>query len=143
LSDQDFFFDDEEAEAAEETEAKKPAAKRGTASKTASTSASKPAPKAAAKAAPASSGSFFDQQVSVAIASLIGVIALLVGIIGGYMLAGPSTPVAPSAGTTQTTPGAVAPQLSPDQLNSGQLPAGHPAVGGAGATPSKPATPGK
>lgn len=141
--DQDFFSEGEESESKTE----KPAAK-GTSAKTSSSKpaskavAAKVAPKPAAKA-PASS-SFFDQQISVAMASLVAIVALLVGVIGTMLFVGtPSTTTTP-ANSFQGTGGAAAPQLTPDQLNSGQLPAGHPAIPGTSTpTGSSPATSGK
>ncbi len=112
MSDQDFFFDEEDG-------AKQPAK---------ATSAAKSKPVAARPAAP-TRASFFEQSVSMSIAALMAVIALLVGVIVGFVI--------PTGGTTPpvtTTTGAVAtetaPQLSEDQLKSGELPAGHPDLGG-------------
>ncbi len=106
MSEQDFFFD-EEADA-------KPAPKK--ASATNGTSAP-------------SNGSFFAQDISVAIAALMAVIALLLGVIVGVLI--------PSGGTTSgvstSAPASIsepAPQLTPDQLDSGELPAGHPDLSG-------------
>jgi hypothetical protein len=118
LSDQDFFFDDEEADDSAKTEDKKPAAKTGSASKPAPKVAAKPAPKPAEKAeqaAPAESGSFFDQNVTMAMAALIAVIALLVGVIGGFLLGG-SNAATEVPTSSAVTPGATtAPQLTPEQ----------------------------
>jgi hypothetical protein len=147
LSDQDFFFEDEEADTTEKTEAKKPAAKNGAASKAAPKAASKPVVKAepAEKAEQAASGSFFDQSVTMAMASLIAVIALLVGVIGGFLLGGSNTAGEVPASSAVAPAGTTAPQLTPEQMNSGKLPQGHPTVGaGAGAAAgSKAATAGK
>jgi hypothetical protein len=122
VSDQDFFFDEDE----------KPAKSAGT-----------PAPKKTGS--PASTGGSGSpakspdadapaQMVSMTIAILIGVIGILLGaVIGlfvGKSMAVPSAAVTPSAGAgTGTTQ--QAPQLTPEQLQGGQLPSGHPAVGGA------------
>jgi hypothetical protein len=66
------------------------------------------------------------------IAILIGVIGILLGaVIGlfvGKSMAAPSVAVTPGAGTGTTQQ---APQLTPEQLQGGELPAGHPSVGGA------------
>ncbi len=110
MSDQDFFFDEEDDA--------KPAAKGGSKAATGAKGARAPRPAAA------SGGDFFAQSVSMAVTSLVAVIALLVGLIVGILI--------PSGGTTPQTasPAAtVAPTLTEDQLNSGQLPAGHPPVG--------------
>ena len=71
------------------------------------------------------------------VAALIGVVALLLGVIIGIVIpsGGDSTP-APTA----TTGGVSAPQLSPEQLESGSLPEGHPDVGDAAPEGSAPAT---
>jgi len=73
------------------------------------------------------------------IAILIGVIGILLGaVIGlfiGKSLAVPTAAVVPAA----TTTGQSAPQLTPEQLQGGQLPKGHPAIGGAGAATGTPA----
>jgi hypothetical protein len=120
VSDQDFFFDEED----------KPAKDAGSASKKAGTSPSRSGSgstpsKSAASAAPA-------QTVSMTIAILIGVIGILLGaVIGlfvGKSMAVPTVAVTPGAGTGTTQQ---APQLTPEQLQGGQLPAGHPSVGGA------------
>jgi len=120
VSDQDFFFDEEDDA--------KPAAKGG--SKTASGSKGARAPQPAA--APGSS--FFTQSVTMAVTSLVAVIALLVGLIVGILIpTGGATPQTASPAAT------VAPTLTEDQLNSGELPAGHPPVSGV-ATESAEAT---
>lgn len=105
MSDQDFFFDEEETEAPAKPEKK----------------ASSPG-RAKPSAAPAQQ-QFFQQSVSMTVASLVAVIALLLGVIVGFLI-----PRGPS--TTATDTGAVAPQLSPEQLQSGQLPPGHPDISG-------------
>jgi hypothetical protein len=126
VSDQDFFFDEEDdAKPAAKGGSKVPA---GPKAPTGAKGARAPQPAAA------SGGDFFAQSVSMAVTSLVAVIALLVGLIVGILI--------PSGGTTPQTasPAAtVAPTLSEDQLNSGELPAGHPDVSGA-ATESATAT---
>lgn len=127
MSDQDFFFDEEE-------DAKPKAASKAT------SGSKKPVPSKAA--APAPAGTFFAQNVSMTVAALMAVIALLLGVIIGIVIPTGSTtvpPVTSSAGTD------AAPVLSDDQLNSGELPAGHPdisgmATGSAGATGSADTT---
>jgi len=110
VSDQDFFFDEEDG-------AKPPVKASGTAK-------AKPA---APAQTPRGGGSFFEQSVSMSIAALMTVIALLVGVIIGFVIptGGTTPPVATTTGVTTST----APQLSEDQLNSGELPAGHPDLG--------------
>jgi hypothetical protein len=73
------------------------------------------------------------------VASLLVVCALLIGTIVGLMVGqsrATSTADLPSASPAAGN----APQLTPDQLNSGQLPAGHPSIGSQTATGSKTAT---
>jgi hypothetical protein len=128
VSDQDFFFDEDE----------KPA-KSQSKSASANKPASSPA-KGGSKNAPAAPA----QSVTYSIAALIGIAALLLGIIVGILLpinVGGAQTATPDAGLTQT--GAVqAPQLTPEQMQNGQLPPGHPSVGGStGATGSATTTP--
>lgn len=116
MSDQDFFFDEDE-QPKKEAAKPAPAAKKG---------ASAPAK----TAAPAASGV---QSVSMTVTALVGVIALLAGVIIGIVLpvGGGSEPV-PTSVTAPTTGagGSSAPQLTPEQLQGGELPAGHPDIGG-------------
>lgn len=117
MSDQDFFFDEED----DAKPAAKVASKATAGSKAASGSKGGRAPQPVA----ASGGSFFAQSVSMAITSLVAVIALLVGLIIGILIpSGSATPETASPAAT------VAPTLTEDQLNSGELPAGHPPVSG-------------
>ncbi|MHB9002750.1 MAG: hypothetical protein ACYC6C_01620 [Coriobacteriia bacterium] len=113
--DQDFFFDEEET-VVEEKPVAAPKAKTTTAVSTT-------AP--AGVAVPAGDA----QSVTMTVAALIGVVALLVGVIIGIVI-----PVGGSTGTVPqpTTPGtnATAPQLSEDQLQGGELPQGHPDISG-------------
>ncbi|MBA4370907.1 MAG: hypothetical protein C0418_04940 [Coriobacteriaceae bacterium] len=113
MSDQDFFFDEEEKPVA-------PAKGAMTGAKTVAKGAAQPV---SAVGVP-----FFDQSVSMTVASLAAVCALLLGVIVGFAVkpAGISVPAAVSGGTG----GAGAPQLSEEQLGSGQLPAGHPDIAG-------------
>lgn len=114
MSDQDFFFDEEE----------KPAAP----AKGGNTGAKAPA-RAAAPAASATGIAFFDQSVSMAVATLAAVCALLLGVIVGYAVK-PAAVTVPNTSGAATGSGAAAPQLTEEQLGSGQLPAGHPDIGG-------------
>lgn len=120
MSDQDFFFDEDE----------------------------QPTPARVAKAAPEADETQAvvsvagAQGISMAVASLIGVIALLAGVIVGVLLPIGNAPSA-TTGTVATTPsvpggtggtggtggGSTAPQLTPEQLKGGELPAGHPDIG--------------
>ncbi len=114
MSDQDFFFDDDEKTATED----KPKAERAR-------SAQPSRGQAAAQAAVPVTA----QSVSVTIAALMSVCALLVGVIIGLVI--PSGPTAQvGGGTSGLTGGSGAPPgpLTPDQL-SGPLPEGHPEIG--------------
>jgi len=130
VSDQDFFFDEDEKPAA-----KAPVKKAGGA-----TGAARASKVAAPAAEPASTVA----TVTMAVAILIGVIGILIGAIGGIFIGRglASTTVASPAATAPAAPGtgteAGAPQLSPEQLQ-GDLPSGHPAIGSGAAT----TTPGK
>ncbi|MDZ4178398.1 MAG: hypothetical protein U1E29_04075 [Coriobacteriia bacterium] len=120
MSDQDFFFDEDETSA--ETNAGASTAKR-------ETEASKPAARVASPAAAI-------QSVSMMVAVLIGVVALLAGVIIGILI--PSgTPNVPAPNTIGGGAAAPAPQLSPEQLQGGDLPPGHPPLDsmGDGAAP--------
>lgn len=137
MSDQDFFFDEEETAEAGTKETAKPSAKtESKAAPAARKPAPKPAPKPAAAAPAGGSPSFFEQQVSITVASLMTVIGLLLGVIVGFLVApdgGTVTTAAPAA-TTATDSGATAPQLTDEQLSSGALPEGHPDIGSATTT---------
>jgi hypothetical protein len=144
VSEQDFFFD-------EEPDAKTPAAK-GPASKAAAPKASKQTPsdsgKPASKAVPVveASPSEADQSTTWAVASLLGVVGLLLGAILGFLLGnslpGTTTSTTPAPAAV-TAPGAAPSTLTSEQINSGELPAGHPPIdasGTAGATGSADTT---
>ena len=127
MSDQDFFFDEDEKPAKSQSKnapAKKPA--------------SSPA-QGSNKSAPAA-----EQSITYTVAALLGVAALLLGVIIGVLIPvniGGSQTATPDAGLTQTG-AAPAPQLTPEQMQSGQLPPGHPSVGGStSATGSATTTP--
>ena len=113
MSDQDFFFDEDEQPA--KATAKAPASSQA---------------KGGAAQSAASGGS--GQSVSLMVTVLVGVIAallgMIIGIFVGQSLAGPSVPAATTAPIEQQA----APQLTPEQLQGGELPEGHPDVGGAG-----------
>ena len=113
MSDQDFFFDEEDAPAS--APAPRPSSQPARSASPARTTHA---------AAPASGASFFEQSVTMAIAALMTVIGLLVGVIIGFVIAPSGTsPVSSPAGGTSVAPG-----LSQDQLQSGELPEGHPPI---------------
>lgn len=114
MSDQDFFFDDEEQS---EPKAKEAAPKQ-TGKATAQGSASPSA--------------LSGIELTWTVTGLIAVVALLLGVIVGYAIPKSGNTV----GTVQTgSAGQTAPQLTPEQMSSGQLPAGHPDIGGAAGAP--------
>ena len=118
MSDQDFFFDDDEAPA------EKPAAK--SAAKPAGAKAQTSAPRTKTAAVPAGA-----QSVTMTVAALIGVVALLVGIIIGILIptGGPQVAAPPSSGVPgMGTGGTQAPPLSEQDLQ-GEIPPGHPPIG--------------
>lgn len=130
MSDKDFFFDEDET--LEGTSAEAPAATGN--ERTRTSRAGRAAPAAAAP-------TFGTQSVSMTVAALFSVVALLAGIIIGILIpAGPGRGVpAPTITGGQSTP---APQLTPEQLQSGELPPGHPPIDGSGTTtPTRGATP--
>lgn len=119
MSDQDFFFDEDEPKAD---------APKADAAPKKSTASSKPAAKAAVAAAPA------EQSVTMTVTILVGVVTALLGVIIGIFIGrGIATPAVPASTGTVTAPAGQtnAPQLTPEQLQGGELPPGHPAVGGA------------
>jgi len=133
VSDQDFFFDEDEKPAA-----KAPVKKTG--GSTPAKSTSKTAATAVAPEATAAT-------VTMTVAILIGVIGILIGAIGGIFIgrglasttvATPSATAPAATGTGTGTGTGAAPQLSPEQLQ-GDLPQGHPSIGSGAAT----TTPGK
>ena len=128
MSDQDFFFDDDE----------KTAAKSDNKAKKAGTpSTSRPAAKTGARpaAAPAAASA---QSVTMTMAILFAVIGLLLGVVIGLFI---GTTLNPSSATTANSPATVvAPTLTQEQMNAGQLPAGHPKVTGTGASTTATAT---
>ncbi len=128
VSDQDFFFDEDE----------KPAAKSGAKKGSAPAKAATPAPPAAA---PADA-----QSVTLTVAVLIGVIGILLGVVVGLFIGkGMATPAvtATDAGRRRRrcgSPQGGAPQLTQEQIQAGEMPAGHPPVGGAEASGSAETT---
>lgn len=138
MSDQDFFFDDEDAAPEKAQAVEKPSGQQRKPAK-AAPKASKPS--AVTDAQATGSGQLFEQNVTLAVAALLMVIALLIGVIIGIFvggaISGPATP-ASSITAPETTGGGNAAPLSPDQLNSGELPAGHPDIGGGGAATATP-----
>lgn len=112
MSEQDFFFDEEDA---------KPAAEESKA----------PTGKPAQPSRQARSTSFFEQDISVSIAALMAVIALLIGIIIGVLIPTGGTATGALSSPAASTGVSSAPQLTQDQINSGALPAGHPDLSGA------------
>ncbi len=119
MSDQDFFFD-------EDDQPKKDAPKSGGVKKGSGSSRT-----AAAAAAPAA-----EQSVSVTVTALVAVVAVLLGVIIGIFVGrGLATPAVPGVGAGATIEGGgatEAPQLTPEQLEGGALPEGHPEIGGGG-----------
>jgi len=116
VSDQDFFFDEDEQT-----------------TKTAPKSA--PAKKGSSGGSSSTPPSGTEQAVSITVTALVAVVAALLGVIIGLFIgrsmAAPAV-VAPAAtGTPQQQQ--AAPQLSPEQLEGGELPQGHPDISGGGA----------
>ncbi len=115
MSDQDFFFDEDEKPAT-------PAAEKPVRS-------AAPAPARATTGASANAAPLMAQSVTMMVAVMIGVVCLLAGILIGVLIpagaAGPSSPASiNNSGVVQP-----APQLSPDQIDQG-LPQGHPDISG-------------
>ncbi len=120
MSDQDFFFDEDEKPA--DKSAPKAAAKQG--SKPSASSKTTPAKGGKNASAPAGG-----VELTWTITALIGVVALLLGVIVGYAIPKSTTT---DQGAAPLVPGQVqAPQLSPEELQSGQLPPNHPNISGA------------
>lgn len=130
MSEQDFFFDDGDEKPAEESQESK-GSKGSEPKKKAPVAKSRPSRPASSQAP-----SFWSQSVNMTVTSLVALIALLMGVIVGIVLpVGSST----SADTVpDPTASAPAPSLTPEQLESGQMPEGHPDLSGMseGATPA-------
>jgi hypothetical protein len=143
VSDQDFFFDEDDAKPVEKTAPKKPSSSARTTGPRKAPASKPSASKPSARTTPAptaETGSFFDQDVNMAIAALLVVCGLLLGMALGLWI-GETRAAGAVADTGLTAPaaatgGSTAPPLTQDQLNSSQLPTGHPALGGA----TKPST---
>ena len=128
MSDQDFFFDEEDEAV---SEAPKASSKSGG---KAQAPARQAAPRQRSAAAP-SAAPAGEKQVSRTVAALMAVGALLLGVIIGFVLPGGSTGATPSTGAAAGTGSTTAPgPLTEDQLSSGQLPEGHPPIESMGAT---------
>jgi hypothetical protein len=128
VSEQDFFFD-------EEPEAKAPATKGAKAP-------AKTSPKASASA-PAAPASASGDSTSYAVVALVGVIGLLLGAILGFVLGSTLAGNSASGPTASNIPApttlGTAPQLTPEQLNTTELPAGHPVISSSGTVETTPA----
>ena len=116
MSDQDFFFDEDEQPAAKAADKGKAAPPKAPA---------KGAPAKGAKSAPAQASGGIE--LTWTITALIGVVALLLGVIIGYAI--PNSSSVETTGST-TTQQQVAPQLTPEEMQSGTLPQGHPDISG-------------
>ena len=145
MSDQDFFFDDEDAPAAKEPSAAASApGKSGSGDRTApdKSASGKQATRSSATPVTPAGGQFFEQNVAMPVAALLMVIALLIGMIIGIFvgkaISGSAVPVTTSSGST-TPPSASPSPLTSEQMQGG-LPSGHPDIGAAGnATSETPA----
>lgn len=129
MSDQDFFFDEED-----EPVKSAPSPRSKSTARTEPARSGAPRPR---QSAPSSSAGFFDQSVSMAVAALMTAIGLLVGVIAGFLIA--------PGGSARNTGSPVtgleqAPALSGDQLQSGELPAGHPDISGMATAPGSAET---
>lgn len=125
MSDQDFFFDEDET--GDEEVAEKPARKAAS---------SKPAPRQSASKQPAASAASVGQTVTMTVAGLIAVVALLVGVIIGILIpAGGSTSTTTSPASTGSMS---APELTDEQIQQGTLPQGHPDISNMGANGAVP-----
>ncbi|MBE0477347.1 MAG: hypothetical protein IBX62_09645 [Coriobacteriia bacterium] len=108
MTDQDDFFFDEEEKPAEPEKAPARAP-------------SKPASRAAV---PAASPSLASQSVTLPVAGLLALCTLLVGVVIGLAVGRPAAVPAPTQ-----LPSIPAPELTPEQLEGGQLPEDHPPIG--------------
>lgn len=120
MSDQDFFFDEDE----------RPAAKTGGKKASTSGKASSPAPRDEALVTA--------QGVAPIVVVLIGVIGLLLGaVIGLFIGKGMATPAGTASNIGVPAASVIpAPQLTEEQLSTGELPSGHPQVGAPTSTDS-------
>lgn len=112
MSDEQDFFFDEETEKTTKTR-KAPAPK------------SSPAPSDEAY----EDGGVFSQQVTMAVAALMTIVALLVGVIVGYLIPKGATQGAAATAITTPTDGQAGPL--PSGTDTSKLPDGHPDISGA------------
>lgn len=120
MSDQDFFFDEDEAQA--------PASAKSSGDK------ADKSPSRSKQAEP--SATVAGQSVTVTVAALLAIIGVLIGLIGGVFVARmlPGGAGAPTAATTS------APQLTDQQIQSGELPPNHPNIGQMGGSAAASST---
>lgn len=135
---QDFFFDEETEQPVKETKASSKTTKSGRSAKAA---AEEPVSEPA-------SGGLFSQDVTMGVAAMMAVVALLVGLIIGILLpSGSAVPTTGTAAPISTTPGASGQQAPPlpEGTDTNQLPPGHPNIGGGagGSTSASETTPSK
>lgn len=124
MSDQDFFFEEEPENKDRSSKASTKAATPKTSPKAASTAVAESAVQDIDDDAP-----LLERPTTWAVAILIGVIGLLIGAIGGFLLGSNSGAALPAASSTAPAAStAPAPELSNDQIESGELPAGHPPI---------------
>ncbi len=134
MSDQDFFFDEEDAKTA--AKPGKGAAKTDKAPSTKSTAGAA----RSASVATTASTPVFERSVTMTVTALLMAIALLIGVILGFLLGGSTTPTPVTDSNQILAPTGAPGALSEDQLSQ-PLPSGHPAVGATSG--STPATTGK
>ena len=138
MSDQDFFFDEEDEKPArtQKSAAKSSSKSTGSTTAAARTASAKAAPAKAPE--PSGEGFLFESMtVSKGIAVLVVVCALLLGLAAGILIGQSRAQTIAVSSVPAVSTGQTAPQLTQEQLNSGSLPAGHPSVG---ATSSSVAT---
>ncbi|HEX9093222.1 MAG TPA: hypothetical protein VF902_04490 [Coriobacteriia bacterium] len=148
MSDQDFFFDEEDEARPTESSAPAGKAKTGSGAKPQG-AASAPAKRGGAAPAASSDTSaqtpLLEQNVTVMVAGMLMVVGILVGFIIGFLIGGGTSAPAAVPSTTSAPVGAVTPGTLTDQQVQQGLPAGHPSIGatGTGATgaPSAATTP--
>lgn len=139
MSDQDFFFDDEEPVRDKKNAAKASAKGGASGQKTAPAKGGTTGQKKAAPA-PVATSQFLDRSITMSVAGLLMAIALLVGVIVGFLMNGAMSPSAASSAAAQAPGSGTSPAaaLTQDQLSQ-PLPPGHVPVSG-GPTGSVPAT---
>ncbi|MCL2024372.1 MAG: hypothetical protein FWG78_01140 [Coriobacteriia bacterium] len=139
MSDQDFFFDDDNTSTAPAKDKAKVEKPKKAANANAAAAPAKSAAKPTKKAAPG------DEEdggivISVAVVALVAIIALLVGVIGGIFIGRSLVPSVPAGHPTQQGGGTggmggmggggMAPELTDEQMQQG-MPEGHPTIGDA------------